>query len=301
MSQNKKMQSCACCKAYLFEEDDVVYCPVCGAPHHRDCYNNSGHCALEALHGTDNEYNAQAEANKIQPEAEKYKTCNICGETYSAEHKSCPKCEGSPVSPFSIYQNFDFLGGVPADLILEDDITAEQAKKFVLSNTHRYIPKFAVLNKSNKISWNWMAFLFPCGWMLSRKMYKNGIIAGILSIIATFLTYPLSLQLYQLGFSRNTGYAKMVSELMKILPDIGITVMIFALIGGIFNLAIRIVSALFGDYLYRSYALSTIKEINLTSEDAEYDFRKKGGSNIFLFLLGTMLIQYIPSIIASFI
>lgn len=301
MSQNKKMQSCACCKAYLFEEDDVVYCPVCGAPHHRDCYNKTGHCSLEALHGTENEYNPEAQENIKPPEKEKYKTCNICGETYSAELKGCPKCENTPLGAFNIYQNFDFLGGVPADHIIEDDITAEQAKKFVLSNTHRYIPKFAILNKNNKISWNWMAFLFPCGWMLSRKMYKNGIIAGMLSIIASFLTYPLSLQLYQLGFSQNTGYAKMASELMAILPDIGLAVIIFSLIGGIFNLAIRVVSALFGDYLYRSYTIATIKEINLTSEDAEYDFRKKGGTNIFLFLLGWMLIQYIPGIIASFL
>ena len=65
--------------------------------------------------------------------------------------------------------------------------TAEQARKFVLTNTHRYIPKFAVMNPKNKASWNWMSFLFPCGWFLSRKMYKSGIVIGLLSIIATVL------------------------------------------------------------------------------------------------------------------
>ena len=43
MSQNENKISCAVCNAYLFEEDDVVYCPVCGAPHHRECYNSIGH------------------------------------------------------------------------------------------------------------------------------------------------------------------------------------------------------------------------------------------------------------------
>ena len=49
-------QSCPVCHAYLFDEDDVVICPVCGAPHHRDCYAHVGHCALEHLHGTDEQY-----------------------------------------------------------------------------------------------------------------------------------------------------------------------------------------------------------------------------------------------------
>ena len=308
MNIEKKQLSCVCCKAYLFEEDDVVYCPVCGAPHHRDCYNRIQHCALEELHGTENEYNKEAELLKRQTadsETEKenksYTTCNICGEKYNSLEGKCPNCKSENFQGFGIYQSFDFLGGVPADLKLDGDITAEQAKKFVAANTHRYIPKFAILNKNNKLSWNWMAFLFPSGWMLSRKMYKNGIIAGILSIIASLLTYPLSLQLYQMGFSNNISYQEMATQLMESLPNIGAGVLILSMVGAIFNLTIRIISALFGDYLYRSYTLSTIKEINQTSEDADYDFRKKGGVNIFLFFIGTMIIEYLPSIIASFI
>ena len=62
MSLNLSGEKCALCKAYLFEEDDVVYCPECGAPHHRECYNGIGHCALDGLHGTENQY------KKPQPE-----------------------------------------------------------------------------------------------------------------------------------------------------------------------------------------------------------------------------------------
>ena len=306
MSIEKTQLSCVSCKAYLFEEDDVVYCPVCGAPHHRECYNKIGHCALEELHGTENEYNAEAEAIKrntvsynSSPDGDKTLTCNICGRKYSSQLKECPHCHKTGFSGFNPYQGFDFLGGVPADLKLDGEITAEQAKNFVAANTHRYIPKFAILNKKNKLSWNWMAFLFPCGWMLSRKMYKNGIIIGVLSIIASLLTYPMTLQLYKLGFNSSTSYTQLAAQLMENLPDIGMGVLLFSTLGFVLNITIRIISALFGDYLYREYSLSSIKEINSTSEDAEYDFRKKGGVNIFLFFLGTMLIQYIPSIIAT--
>lgn len=308
MNFEKKQLSCVGCKAYLFEEDDVVYCPVCGAPHHRECYNRIGHCYLEELHGTENEYDAEKVALKNQKatqqksdSGEKLITCNKCGEKYLPNPMGCPKCSSKGFQGFNSINGFDFLGGVPADLKLDDDITAIQAMKFVATNTHRYIPKFAILNKNNKLSWNWMAFLFPSGWMLSRKMYKNGIITGILSIIASFLTYPLSLNLYQLGVTNNTSYAQLAAQLVENLPNIGVGVLWLAMLGFIFNLGIRIISALFGDYIYRGYVISTIKSINQTSTDADFDYRKKGGVNLFLFLIGTMLIQYIPSIIATFI
>ena len=146
-----------------------------------------------------------------------------------------------------------------------------------------------------------MAFLFPCGWMLSRKMYKNGIITGILSIIATFLTYPLNLALYNLGLAEGNTYADIVTGIVEKLPEIGAAVFILAMLGFVLNIVIRVISALFGDYFYRSYALSAIKEIKTQSDDPDYDYRKKGGVNILLFFVGTMLIQYIPSIIAMFI
>ena len=53
MSENKTKLTCSVCHAYLFDDDDVVYCPVCGAPHHRDCYKSIGHCAFEEAHGTE--------------------------------------------------------------------------------------------------------------------------------------------------------------------------------------------------------------------------------------------------------
>lgn len=47
---------CPICGSYLFSDDDIVYCPDCGAPHHRDCWNAVGHCGLLKDHGTENEY-----------------------------------------------------------------------------------------------------------------------------------------------------------------------------------------------------------------------------------------------------
>lgn len=42
---------CPVCQKKFAEGDDIVVCPECGAPHHRACYNQLGHCAHEAEHG----------------------------------------------------------------------------------------------------------------------------------------------------------------------------------------------------------------------------------------------------------
>ena len=311
MSLNTEGVSCVRCHAYLFPEDDIVYCPVCGAPHHRECYNQLGHCALEEFHGTDRQYDKvkarEAEQNAAEmpntgENAEGLITCQMCHEKYDFALNACPKC-GAPniAKAGGSFVNFDFLGGVPADYDIGDGITADEAKRFVAANTPRYIPKFAVLNAKNKLSWNWLAFLFPCGWMLSRKMYKNGIIAGLLTVISSLFYLPFMNAINNLGTTPGETQAQIMQSIYEHLPKMGAAVIAALLAGFVLNIAVRILSALFGDYLYKQYAISSIKTIRAESEDMDYDYRKKGGVNIFLFLLGTMAVQYLPALIGIFI
>ena len=311
MSLNTEGVSCVRCHAYLFPEDDIVYCPVCGAPHHRECYNQLGHCALEEFHGTDRQYDkvkareeeqAAAEMPNTGENAEGLITCQMCHEKYDFALNACPKC-GAPniAKAGGSFVNFDFLGGVPADYDIGDGITADEAKRFVAANTPRYIPKFAVLNAKNKISWNWLAFLFPCGWMLSRKMYKNGVIAGLLTVISSLFYLPFMNAVNNLGTTPGETQAQLMQSLYEHLPEMGTAVITALLAGFVLSIAVRILSALFGDYLYKQYAISSIKTIRAESEDMDYDYRKKGGVNIFLFLLGTMAVQYLPALIGIFI
>lgn len=311
MSLNTEGVSCVRCHAYLFPEDDIVYCPVCGAPHHRECYNQLGHCAFEEFHGTDRQYDkvkareeeqAAAEMPNTGENAEGLITCQMCHEKYDFALNACPKC-GAPniAKAGGSFVNFDFLGGVPADYDIGDGITADEAKRFVAANTPRYIPKFAVLNAKNKLSWNWLAFLFPCGWMLSRKMYKNGVVAGLLTVISSLFYLPFMNAINNLGTTPGETQAQIMQSIYEHLPKMGAAVIAALLAGFVLNIAVRILSALFGDYLYKQYAISSIKTIRAESEDMDYDYRKKGGVNIFLFLLGTMAVQYLPALIGIFI
>ena len=41
---------CPVCEKRFINGDDVVVCPECGAPHHRECFEQLGHCFYEDRH-----------------------------------------------------------------------------------------------------------------------------------------------------------------------------------------------------------------------------------------------------------
>lgn len=299
MNEKTERLSCGVCRSYLFEDDDVVYCPVCGAPHHRDCYKSIGHCAYESAHGTENQYKKPEYTENKETYAESI-TCQICGAHISREDASCPEC-GAPnfKASSSPLTQFDFLGGVPEDLDLGQGVKAGEARRFVFTNTRRYIPKFAQMKLGKKASWNWFSFLIPCGWFLSRKMYKAGIITGILSICFSMLTIPFSMAVSHYDMSSMNGYSDFISTVMSDYSKIGTSVFLLFGIGAVLQILLRVLCAVFGDKIYRDYAIQTISDIKTNSDDLDYDYRKKGGANFFLLLIGLFAVQYIPTIIAT--
>ena len=321
MSLYHSGESCAYCKAKLFSDDDVVYCPECGAPHHRKCYNNLGHCALETLHGTENEYSKEKELEKQQKaeeerrkrEAEQNQAgaqfgsdvpttrCKMCGTEYEFRKASCPKC-GAPNFVRANGVAFDFYGGIDPETEIADSVTAKEVKKFVLTNTHRYIPKFARFKSGKKVSWNWLAFFFPSCWMFSRKMYKGGIITTVLLLIASILIIPLSQELISLGVYENaTSYVEVFKNIYNATALLSTEIMLFSGLNFLINFSVKIVCALFGDYWYKNYTVKSIKKIRNESHDSEFDYRKKGGVNIFAFLIAYMALTYLPQFIEPFI
>ena len=73
-----------------------------------------------------------------------------------------------------------------------DQIIGEKAAAYY---TERF-DKFES-NPTNKVSWNWFAFLLSWIWMLYRKMYAEGIIAlvlcGIISQVFPVLELPFAI------------------------------------------------------------------------------------------------------------
>lgn len=314
MSLKLEGLTCPVCHAYLFEDDDVVFCPECGAPHHRECYQNLGHCALEELHGTDRQYDREEQIkNEETSQQEKANEpftasgneetvcCSMCRERYDFTLDACPKCNTPNLEKFGEdFSGFDFLGGIPADYDIGEGVIADEAKRFVASNTPRYVRKFSFLNKSHRISWNWVAFLFPNVWALSRKMFPLGAVSTTLMIVASLLTIPFYMATYNALPIETANYANSMQYIYDMLPSLSRGAIIAAAIGLIINLALRFIFAVYGDYIYKGYVIKTVKDIKKNSEDKDLDFRKRGGISFVWLILGLTITNYLPSIIMNF-
>lgn len=308
MSLEKNGEKCSVCQAYLFDDDDVVYCPECGAPHHRECYKSLGNCGYANFHGTPEQYSRakvqQENSDKCDSiEEEKtpigYVKCSMCGEIYSFEENECPKCDAPNLSKVSggRFISFDFLGGVPAGMDIGGGVTADEAKRFVISNTHRYIPKFATFKAGKRASWNWVAFLAPAAWFLSRKMYAIGAVIAAVQVALSILSIP-----YINAFS---GYEfENTQELLGIIQanfDSLKYAVIAALISSLVAFALNIICGVFGDIIYKRRVVSEITEIKDKNLDPEVEFRKRGGISMFACLIGFFAVQYLPTILFSFL
>ena len=310
MSLDLRNQKCAVCSAYLFDEDDVVYCPVCGAPHHRDCYNSLGKCGMEELHGTENQYRREepAEAPKAQeknePEQNTANLCVNCGNPLDRGSRYCNNC-GAPAGlnlPPFMFQQLEQSRVIKENSAIAEGVTVKDAAQVVKNNTIRYIPKFTKLTDTNKKSWNWAAFLLPHGWFAYRKMYKESIIAGLLSIITVVLNFPLSLAILALPTADSSirNYVQLAEYYAQFANEIGFLPLFLSFMGLVLGFAIRIVCGIYGDYIYKQRVVlstSLIKE----AEDKEAAEQKYTGVSFIGFMIAVFAVEFIPTILSTFL
>lgn len=311
----KQKTQCQVCKGYLFKEDDIVVCPICGAPHHRDCYGTVGHCGVEEFHGTENQYDLllkKAEQVKPQEPTAKIRCprcfrelkedtphCPYCGINLSASKDSSGNFSGDPIFNHIKVVMADAYGGIDKDSEI-DGVKVGDIKKFVGPNPQYYIPRFAFL-KNKKTSWNWPAFLFPFVWLFYRKMYKEGILA-LISFIAGFVAVcPFNNFVNSIAenLSANYTYNELTQTVMENFSLVSPDTLLLLILGFIINLVCRLIFGLKGNHIYRAHCLEKIKYINENSEDIETDLQKKGGCNTLLMLFAMLLNSYLSQLIAS--
>lgn len=80
---------CPVCSQPLNEQDDIVVCPECGAPYHRACYKQAGHCIFEEKHAEGFSYLPEPER---ADEPESFVLCPRCGKSNPAGAPACGNC-----------------------------------------------------------------------------------------------------------------------------------------------------------------------------------------------------------------
>ena len=207
---------CPVCDEQFKKGDDVVVCPECGAPHHRDCFEKHGHCFYEDKHSEDfsfeETYNetvddsAENEDGTIvcqncgeeNPKATFY--CNKCGFPLNAQDRKQnnaqytqnntqgnangqPFNQGVPPYGFGGAGNpFDPMAGLNSEQPIADDVTAGEMSKFVGKSTPYYMIVFNRIKNFGSSRFNFAAFLFSGVYFLYRKMIALGIIISLLII-----------------------------------------------------------------------------------------------------------------------
>ncbi|MBO5066162.1 MAG: hypothetical protein J6D06_08630 [Clostridia bacterium] len=153
---------CPVCNNKFTESDDVVVCPECGTPHHRDCYFSNGGCFNSNKHNSDENISetytdTEAKNKKLLPE--------ITVEFNNNKENERKEFFGNSAD-FAPSQT-PLIGGKHGYLF----------EIAVGKNQRYYIPRFMLMDKFKKgLNWNFFAFLCPLAWSLYRKMYKLSVI-----------------------------------------------------------------------------------------------------------------------------
>ena len=286
---------CPVCKAKLFT-DEVAFCPDCGAPHHQSCDLQLGHCAYADNHGTpeqwqppkveppkptgfDNQPNRQSE-NK-QNQSRNPNPNNAFNPQFQGEFNNSRAEQENPFFAANGIDKNEDIGGE----------SAENIAKFVGYNALRYVNifrKMAAFRK--KINWNWVAFLVPEYWLVSRKCYYPSILGALYSVLYSIF--------YSLGTANSAVRNFMATGVVtdEVLKIVGVL-----FIGSCVSLVIKIFMGMFGDYIYKKKVYSTIDEMKKDGKTTEMDFMQKGGVNLMLPMLLFFAVNLVSLVIMSFI
>lgn len=313
---------CPVCHKMFHADDDVVVCPDCGTPHHRECFEAIGHCANESRHGEGYDF-ADAEENVNSDIV----ICRSCGKENDKNSFFCKYC-AAPLSkedeqhdrsasgqpggangmPFGsgtpIYM--DPLGGIPADADMGDGVTAGEIAKYVMQNTPYFVRVFNNIKTVNRSRFSFVGALFGGGYLLYRKMYKLGAILTAVQVamliasafVQSSSVYTDFLRQYQvsLTFTQLTQY---ISNLAS--ADQFILYLPFIL--SIASLAMRIVIGITVNRVYFKHCKQQVIRIKSevsSGESPDTALQTKGGVNMPLaisLLITNLIITYLPGII----
>lgn len=328
---------CPVCKKEFKDGDDIVVCPQCGTPHHRQCYEIENRCFYQDRHSEGFSYEEYAQEQNNAENADgtsqgngqqRTSVCPRCKAENPENMFYCGKCgfplgmqnnpygqpnQGNPQNPtgqpFGAYP-FDPMAGVNPNEDMGDGVTAGEASKYVQKNTPYFMTVFSRIKCFGKGRFNISAFLFSGGYLLYRKMYKlGGIISGIMLALITFEAYVRYSPAYdafakalEQAMSNATGVTAVnyFYEAFYSLDISGQVLIGLMSVCSMIELAIEIVVGLKANKWYFKHCKKQIVKIKAQPEKAQAELETKGGVNIALAVsmyVVYLIVSYLPGII----
>jgi ribosomal protein L37E len=329
---------CPVCKTPFKDGDDIVVCPECGTPHHRECYEIENRCAYEERHAQG--FNFEEEkADKENGETNENDNTIICQRCRAVNQKGmfyCGRC-GFPLSAQNQQYNqyngqntrnnpnmggfgvnftnpMDPMAGVDPEQDMGDGVTAGELSKFVQNNTHYFIRIFNNIKNFSKGRFNFCAFFFSGGYLLYRKMYKIGaIITAVMLFLWTAELYihyctPAGQRMIELMnnyYSNASNYTEAMNSLYKGISEmslINLLLLCTMYFCSIAQLVLRIIVGIFANRWYFKHCKTKIHGIKAENNNPENQIQAKGGVNtaIAISLIAVyFVIEFVPFFLAG--
>lgn len=281
-------EKCSVCGSVFGEHDDIIVCPICGAPHHRDCYKVGNRCAFEDSHSEgfewlptgSSEESSSAQSNYDDAERDNSRSkpniCKNCGGRNRDQALYCAYCEaplfGNETGESAYTRSADFFYTVGneetaiSDGELIEEVPVGDLKKFIGTSWYYYIPQFLYFARNlKKASINITAFITHGLWFISRKMYFIGIPLLIVMMgVQVFQSY-IECLMYPNG---PVTYAEALSGTTEFMTEHPFLVLGMILCT-VIQIAVVFFSGVFGNRIYMSHCIKKTRKLNSEAGSAE--------------------------------
>ncbi len=295
-------ETCPVCGEKFTADSDVVVCPDCGTPHHRECYLKTNHCCNEDRHNTGFIWRPTATPTVVPEKPEsKEEIPNVLPPAFSRDKMP----ENGIASEITIDKEGNqklVYREIRGNERIGDKTVADYAA-VIQKNVRKFIPKFMMMDKTGgKVSWNWAAFFFGPFWLAYRKMWKHAIIAMLVISIIPLVFIKDITNYYQKAMEVTTEYLTSASsgdeksmeaarqKMLDKMPEEPMALSASSYV----EFAIRLVYALFGNFLYKAKCeaiMKKAKEKADTPDKRAAYIKRKGGSSL-LCVLAFVFISY---------
>lgn len=247
-------QPCMMCGDTFSEKDDIVVCPECGTPYHRECWMREGACVNHELHQSGKGW---AELRRVQLEKQR------SAEKKAAEAEDAARRENGEGPDLINASLYDGVRLNPADPCCGldpnedmDGVKLSEVADYVQTNRFYYLPLFRLMKRTGrKSSFNFICLFFPEFYFANRRMWGMALLAMFTNML---LNFPATLTYME----RYTG----------IVPPIDITTPLFGRImqvTGLTSLLLSVFWCLSANHFYYRHVIKQVRFFHRIEQEAK--------------------------------
>lgn len=306
---------CIVCEKTFEKNDDIVVCPQCGTPYHRQCYLDAGTCVNKELHesggswskapaagGENGEIGRCPRCGKDVPPLALF--CESCGMPIASEEQvQGPQTQPGAADPYNDFGNpfnaehlkvnfSDPLCGMNPEEDF-DGVRLADLADYVGKNTFYFLPVFKRMKESGrKVTWNFPAMLVPPMYFAYRKMFS---VMALLMVVSVITNIPgLIFTFARMGEMAGTPLDGFLANIDVYSGSFGMLNTVCYII----SWAVRLITGAFANWFYYQHCVRKVKKLKEAGAPKE-TFQKKGGvSTIALSVI--LLLPLITSFISAF-